>query len=517
LTGGAQTAPADAGTRRIPPALLAIASGLLLFLSFPKFGNGVFAWVALFPLLLAISRNPRAFQLGYLAGFVASLGIVYWTSLVVVEFGGLPMPVGIAVMVLLCLALALFPGSFAWAVGRWYRVLGPRALLLAPVAWVAMEWLRAHTLCDFAWCLLGYSQDRFPAAIQVARYGAVYAVSFVLVLVSSVLAYAVVEADRDQRLRVVAGAALFLIAVLGYGFWQLQQPIPESGRVRVGLVQADILQEEKWDPGKAYDNVQRHLALTKTAAEQGARLVVWPESSAPYYYDRNPAFAATMRARAADSNVYLLFGNDDRDETHVYVGAKMLTPQGALALRYHKIRLVPFGEYVPMQPLLTLGGRMTAKLVQQVADFTPGSEPVLGQVDGHAVGAFICYEAIFPDTVREFAAGGAELLINITNDAWYGRTSAPHQHMAMAAFRAVENGKYLVRAANTGITAVVDPYGRIVERTDLFVPAVLVRDVPFSSESTFYARHGDVFAWSCLGAAFALLGHGFLRGRARAA
>jgi apolipoprotein N-acyltransferase len=176
----------------------------------------------------------------------------------------------------------------------------------------------------------------------------------------------------------------------------------------------------------------------------------------------------------------------------------MLTPQGELGLRYHKIRLVPFGEYVPVQSILTLGGRVSAKVIKQVADFTPGEEATTGLVDGHKVGTFICYEAIFPDLVREFAAGGAELLVNITNDAWYGRTSAPHQHMAQAAFRAVENGKYLVRAANTGITAVVDPHGRVLQRTGLFERTMLVRDVAFVPGLTFYARHGDVFAWSCL-------------------
>jgi apolipoprotein N-acyltransferase len=202
--------------------------------------------------------------------------------------------------------------------------------------------------------------------------------------------------------------------------------------------------------------------------------------------------------------VALLFGNDDREAgdgrgLRVFVGAKLLSPAGELAYRYHKIHLVPFGEYVPMQPLLTLGGRVAAKLVQQVADFTPGQSLSLAPVDGHLAGAFICYEAIFPELVRGFSAGGADLLVNITNDAWYGRTSAPHQHLAMAAFRAVENGKYLVRAANTGITAVIDPRGRIVEQTPLFERTVLVRDVAWVPGRTFYVRHGDVFAWTCLG------------------
>jgi apolipoprotein N-acyltransferase len=187
----------------------------------------------------------------------------------------------------------------------------------------------------------------------------------------------------------------------------------------------------------------------------------------------------------------------------------MVDPEGRLAYRYHKIRLVPFGEYVPLKPLLTLGGRYGAKLVRQVADFTPGREHTLAAVDGHRLGAFICYEAIFPDLVRHFAAGGAELLVNVTNDGWYGRTSAPHQHLSMALFRAVENGRYLVRAANTGISAVVDTRGRVVARTELFEATALVRDVPLLGEATFYARHGDVFAWTCAALALGLTGAAF--------
>jgi apolipoprotein N-acyltransferase len=191
----------------------------------------------------------------------------------------------------------------------------------------------------------------------------------------------------------------------------------------------------------------------------------------------------------------------------------MLTPEGEVVYRYHKMQLVPFGEYVPLQPLLTLGGRVVAKVVQQVADFTPGREATVAEADGRRLGTFICYEAIFPHLVRRFTAQGAELLVNITNDAWYGRTSAPHQHLAMTVFRAVENQRYLVRAANTGIPAVVDPRGRVVASTALFDRTVLVREVGLLAGRTFYSRYGDVFAWSCLAATLGITLAGF---RARA-
>jgi apolipoprotein N-acyltransferase len=337
----------------------------------------------------------------------------------------------------------------------------------------------------------------------------VYAVSFVVAAASSVLAYALVEPRRARGLRALAAGALLVGAVAADGWWRLRAPIPQSGRLTIGLVQAAIAQDDKWDPDEAWTNFGRHVALTREAAAQGARLVVWPESSLPWLYDRNPGVAAQLQALTRELGVHLLFGNDDRDDVggrrgRIWVGAKMLTPGGDIAFRYHKMRLVPFGEYVPIESVLTLGGRYPARVVDAVGAFTPGTEYAIGEVEGHRLGASICYEAIFPDLLREFTVRGADLLVNMTNDAWYGRTSAPHQHFSMAVFRAVENGKYLVRAANTGITAVVDPRGRVLERTSLFERRVLVREVPIVPGLTFYARHGDLFAWGCLGAAAAL-------------
>jgi apolipoprotein N-acyltransferase len=493
---------------RLPREANAALSGVLLALSFPKFGHGVLAWVALCPLLIALHGvGPgRALRLGYVTGAVSALGVLYWTSDVVVQYGGLSRPVGVAVMVLLCVAFAIFPALFGWLVGRWLNAVGPEGLLLSPLAWVGLELLRAHTFFRFPWCLLGYSQADDLAFIQIARFGAVYAVSFVVALASGVLAYVAVEPRAARRRAAVAGLGLVLGGVFLDGWLALARPIEEDGRVRIGLVQASIPQEDKWDQAQALLNLKRHVDLTEQAAAAGARLVIWPESALPFDFDSAPEVAASLRELVATRRLFLIFGNDDREygrEGRTWVGAKMLTPQGELAFRYHKIRLVPFGEYVPLRPILTLGGRVAAKLVQQVSDFTPGDGFSLAQVDGHALATFICYEAIFPDLVREFAARGAGVLVNITNDGWYGRSSAPFQHFAMARFRAVENGKYLVRAANTGITAVVDPRGRVLASTSLFERTLLVRDVPMVRGATFYAERGDLFAFACLGAMLA--------------
>lgn len=464
------------------------------------------------PLLVALdgTRGWRAARLGYLAGAVSAIGLLYWTSLVVVQYGGLPLVAGVLVMGALCLAFAVFPLLFGWAAGRLSARFGSAGLLGAPFLWVATELLRAHTFFEFPWCLLGYSQQPLLPVIQVASLTAVYGVSFLLVACSSLLALALVDAGRR---RVALGAAAAVIALVwGFGSWSLSRPLPESGRIRVGLVQGGIRQEDKWLPENAWANVSRHLELTEQAARRGAALVVWPESAVPFLYDEEPALAGLLQETVRRHGIHLFFGNDDREpggQRRIFVGAKLLDPQGRVTARYRKIHLVPFGEYVPLQALFTLGGRVTAKLVQEVADFSPGTEAVTGTVDGHRFGGYICYEAIFPALVRRFSAQGAELLVNVTNDAWYGTTSAPYQHLAMAAFRAVENRRYMVRAANTGITAVVDPWGRVLEPTPLFEQAVLVREVPLVSETSFYARHGDAFARACAAIALALVAASF--------
>jgi apolipoprotein N-acyltransferase len=480
------------------------------------------AWIALAPLLVALAGASgwRALRLGYVTGAVSSLGLLYWTALVVVQYGGMPLLVGALVMVALCLAFSVFHALFGWLVGRFVAAFDLSGLLAAPVAWTALEYARSITFFQFPWCLLGYSQAGQPQFLQIATVTAVYGVSFLVAAVAALLAFAALEPRRSRQHAALAGAAGLVLLPWAYGAWQMSRPVHETGRVTVGLVQGGIRQEDKWVPEYAWANVGRHVELSQQAAGRGARLLVWPESAVPFVFDEDAELAGLLRRLVQSGRTYLFFGNDDRERPvgggrgRIFVGAKLLSPDGELVVRYRKMQLVPFGEYVPLQPLFTLGGRFAAKLVQEVSDFTPGTEAVTGMVDGHAVGGTICYEAIFPSLVRRFPAQGAELLVNITNDAWYGTTSAPDQHLAMAALRAVENRRYLVRAANTGITAVIDPHGRVLERTRLFDTTVLVREVPFVDEETFYTRHGDVFALGCVAGALAMLA-GTLRRRSR--
>ncbi len=275
-------------------------------------------------------------------------------------------------------------------------------------------------------------------------------------------------------------------------------------QVRVGLVQGNVDQAEKWDPARAAAIFQSYLSMTRQAVDGGATIVLWPESSTPFHFKEQPEQAARVRALARDAKVPILIGSDEIERgapTRYYNSAFLLRPDGTDAGVYRKMHLVPFGEYVPLKRVLFFA----APLVEAAGDFSAGESAVLLPVDGHLISAAICYEIVYPDLVRRFVVAGSELLTTITNDAWFGTTSAPYQHFAQASMRAIENGRYLVRAANTGISGVVDPYGRVVAQSRIYEPAVIVSDARFLRVSTFYARTGDGFAYLSAIATLAML------------
>jgi apolipoprotein N-acyltransferase len=240
------------------------------------------------------------------------------------------------------------------------------------------------------------------------------------------------------------------------------------------------------------------MRFSAEAANGGARLIVWPESATPFLFDESPVAAGEMRDFARRAGVTLLFGSDDYESTgdegglRAFNGAKLIDPEGNIELRYRKILLVPFGEYVPMRSLFFFAG----SLMEGVSDFTAGKEIMVAPVDGESLGAFICYEAIYPDLVRDFVRAGAGLLVNLTNDAWFGRSAAPYQHFNMAVARAVETRRYLVRAANTGISGIIDPYGRVVAQSELFTSQLISGEVSFLDEETLFVRYGNLAAHS---------------------
>jgi apolipoprotein N-acyltransferase len=432
-----------------------------------------------------------------------------------VTYGELPAVVSVLINALLVAYLALFPAIFAMIVARLAAVSGHRALLAAPFVWVATELGRTHLLTGFPWVLLGYSQVTMLPVAQLAAVCSVYGLSALVASVSAASAYAAtargVSGSAAGPLRVSAYKPLLatialVLVVAAWGTYRIERgEFTSAGEtVRVGLVQGNVDQADKWDPARAAGIFRDYLNMTRRAIGGGAEMVVWPESSTPFFFEEDKPGAEQVRTIARKTGVPILLGSDQIERGRVikyYNSAFLVRPDGATGGVYRKMHLVPFGEYVPLKDLLFFAGR----LVAAVSDFSPGDAAVLLPVRNHLVSTAICYEIVYPDLVRRTANGGSELLTTITNDAWFGRTSAPYQHFAQASMRAIENGRYLVRSANTGISGVVDPYGRVLAQTPIFEQTVLVADARFVRERTVYSRTGDVFAYGSTLLTLALL------------
>jgi apolipoprotein N-acyltransferase len=480
------------------------ASGILLALSFPQYGHPVVAWVALAPLMVTLFelhswpafRRGRAVLLGFVAGLGYFGGTVYWTGTVVSQFGGLTAPVGVVVAALLVAYLALFPALFTLCLAWLGAKYGRRAILLAPAVWVSTELARTYFWSGFPWLLLGYSQTTVLPVAQFASIVGVFGMSALVAMVSTSLAYSVVSRTRGSLITVCATAAA-LVAITLWGAQRLEKnELVTQGRpVRVALIQGNIPQDQKWDERQA-DNIRNtYLTLTREAAAKGAQLVLWPESSTPLPFMDDKAGAERIRELVRQTGIELLLGSDDIDhETKSYYNAAFLVREdGTVAGKYQKMHLVPFGEFVPLQQLLFFVG----PLVEQVGGFTAGPEMVMLPTRHGPISTAICYEIVFPRLVGESVSRGSQLLTTITNDAWYGQTSAPYQHFLQAQMRSIEQGRYLARAANTGITGFVDPYGRVLEKTEIFERAILVGEVRLLEGRTIYGRIGDLFAYIC--------------------
>ena len=479
--------------------LLALASGLLLTLSFPLIGHPVFAWLALVPLLVAVVRvTPvKAFALGLVTGLVHFAGTVYWIADVMVVYGGLPRAIAWPVHVALIAYLALFPAFFALMIGHLTRHLGARGLLFTPAVWVTTELGRLYLFTGFPWELLGYSQTPWLAVAQLASVVGVLGLSALVAGVNGAVAHALVATGRE-RWHGVAVVAGVLVTGGAYGVLRLQRDaLNVSGApLRVAVVQGNIAQDEKGDPALRDTILSRYLTQTREAAAAGAELVVWPESATPFAFGSDRVRSDAIRAVARETGAHLLIGTTEivwGDEIRQYNAAVMVDASGELQGTYRKQHLVPWGEYVPLRDLLFF----VSPLVESVGDFAKGETSSTLPMAGTPVSTAICYEIIYPDLVRRFVTGGSRLLTTVTNDAWYGRSAAPYQHFQQARMRAIEEGRFLVRAANTGISGVIDPYGRVVASTPLFEDEVVTANVRLLDGLTLYARVGDALAYAC--------------------
>ena len=487
---------------------LLLVGGAALHLAYPRVEWDLLAWVALVPLLLyALEARPgQAFLGGWLAGLAFFVPLLGWLTHTMTTYSTLPLPLALLVLLGLSAYLALYWGGVASALAWLARGVGPRALGAVPALWVTAELARGHLLTGFPWGLLGYSQYRRLLLIQIAAWTGVYGVSFLVALVNAAVAWAIVRGRRG----VPVAAGVILLAVGGTTLLGAQRLAggPPPG-LPVAIAQGSIDQAVKWD--RAYQGKTLEIYRALTAEARGrARLIVWPETAVPAYLRREPWVLGWLTELARTVETPLLVGAPDAEgagpTARYYNSAFLLTARGVEG-RYDKIHLVPFGEYVPLKGLLFFVQAVAA----EIGDFSSGREVTVFPLAGAPFGVVICYEVVFPDLFRRFVGEGARFMVNITNDGWFGRSSGPLQHLAMVPFRAVETGVAVVRAANTGVSAVVEPTGRIGPRLPLFERGVIETTIALREGQTFYTRFGDLFAYGCaLGSLAAVLGR---RGR----
>ena len=507
--------------------LLAILSGLLLTGAFPKIGWDWLIWLALLPLLYVVrDLSPwPAFRMGFITGIIHFLTLLYWLVPVMRTYGYLPVYLSIIIVCLLAAVLAVFFAFFTAAMAAFGKT-PLRCLLMVPIAWVALEYLRSFIFSGFPWELLGYSQFKRLQLIQISDIFGVYGLSGLIAFanVTFLLVLLKITKRRWQETSIsnqlATGSIIILAAAFGltllYGNWRLNtinEAIAAAPKARIAVIQGNIDQRIKWNPAFQIDTVKKYNRLSASIIEERPDLIVWPEAATPFYFlvDIKPSELVFEGIHQTGKDY--LIGSPSferrRDGDKYFNSAYLISPQTKTMGKYDKTHLVPYGEYVPFKKWLPFLG----KIVAQVGDFDSGKIGNTLQWKDQHLGVQICYEIIFPNLSRAMAKNNASLLINITNDAWFGKTSGPYQHFSMTVLRAVENRRSLARAANTGISGFVDPVGNILASTPLLEEAALVRPLPLLKEKSVYTRIGDLFAQVCFGIVLLLTVLGIIRWR----
>jgi len=482
--------------KKLPASLinfiLALLAAVLLFLTFPNlvfpnFGLPWLAPLALTPLLIALAREPRPlwrFLLGEFAGIVYWLGVCYWIQFVLEVHGGMGRWGGWGTFALFCIAKAAHLAVFSLL----SAALLPTSFAVPAVAalWTGIE--RTHGTFGFAWLTLGNAGIDMPLPMRLAPLVGVYGLSFLFAVTATVVTMIVLRRDRRHLYWLAIIPALLLLP---------DQPAPATPTETAVVVQPNMPEEGEWTYATAAEARDHLIAVSLEAAlRTKAQLIVWPEVPGPIYYYRDPKFHEEATNLARYSHAYFLFGTvAETPQGAPLNSAVLLRPDGDLVDRYDKINLVPFGEFVPK--FFGFVNRIT----QEAGDFAPGNRIVVFPADGHRLGAFICYESVFPSEVREFVRQGANLLVNISNDGYFGHSAAREQHLEIARMRAVENQRWLLRSTNDGITAVIDPAGRVRQRLPMYQESVARMNFAYVDGTTFYTQRGDWFAWGCLLAA----------------
>ena len=490
----------------------ATLSGVLLTGAFPKIGFDWLAWIALVPLLYGIKDLSvnGGFRMGLITGVVHFISLLYWLVPVMRTYGYLPMYLSVIILVLFAAFLALFIALFSTAL----TAVGRRpvwCLVLVPTVWVALEYIRSFIFSGFPWELLGYSQYNRLQLIQISDILGVYGMSALIAFVNGAFFIALLyltkrrwqhtNITRQLAASSIIGLILAVAMTGSYGYWRLKtidRLISTAPRTRISVIQGNIDQAVKWDPAFQIDTIKKFQVLSSSVIQQKPDLIVWPESATPFYFMYDSRASEMVLEGIRETAVDYLIGSPSfvrkNDGVAYFNSAYLIIPHNKTMGKYDKTHLVPFGEYVPFKKWLPFLG----KIVAQVGDFRPGKVGNTIPWRNEQLGVQICYEIIFPRLSRAMAQNGASILINITNDAWFGKTSGPYQHFSMTVFRAVENRRSLARSANTGISGFIDPAGRILASTELLQDAVATQTVPLIREQSIYTRVGDIFAQLCL-------------------
>jgi apolipoprotein N-acyltransferase len=490
---------------------LSVCSGLTLALAFPKLELTIVVWFALVPLLFAIDGIPllMVFAYSWLQGFVFFVATLYPIPFALVTYGHASIMAALAKLVLLGALEGLSIAS-AFSVGELVsrRLRVPRSMMLA-TTWVAFEFLRTYFPIGFPWALLGYAAYRDVMLIQFAEFTGIYGVSALIVLVN-VTIYQMLTHSPTILAKVTEGLpALSAVSIaLLFGatrIVQLRATAP-AGSLRVAFVQANIPQSLKWEQSNVEPTFQTYATETFRVSQQHPDLAIWPETAVPFAFIAPAEYGPFQFHRfyhdrlvklVRDIHQPLLFGApalDFHNGVSTRNRADLLSADGDVVGYYDKMMLVPFDEYVPVSRFL---GRFIDMPVESIGPISAGTQQTILPVKDARLGVLICYDSIFPSLARSSVRAGANVLVNLSNDAWFGTTSAPYELLAIAAMRALENHTVMVRVANTGISAIISPYGEIVSETKLGTRVTETDTVSWISSRTFYTEHGDLFAALC--------------------
>ena len=498
--------------------LLVVMSAILQIVIFPLPNLYMLSWIAVAPLLVALLRGRRpdtlqlqagmkllaakpvqGFFLGYVCGVLWYTGTCYWIYSTMKQYGGIGTPGAAGLLVLFSLYLGLYHGAFGLIISLLAKRSLRTALVFSPFAWVAVELARAR-ITGFPWDLLGTVQvDNIPLA-RISTITGVYGISFEIIVVNTAVAAAfLVRRNRRTPLLLASLAAAFLLQIAR---WVPAPPFLADRTALLVQENVPVLEGSDWTRQYFEETLAdlTRISLNSASGQQHPGIIVWPESPAPFY-SGDPLFRAGLSNLATDEQAWIIAGSigvqnantTPQQTTQVFNSAALISPSGEWDGRYDKIHLVPFGEYVPFKDWLSFAGGLT----KEVGDFSRGTsrQPLLA--GDQKLGIFICYESVFPDEVRQFAKQGAQVLVNISNDGWYGDSGAYAQHLKQARMRAMENARWLLRDTNTGVTAVINPYGRVVQQAPRKVRTALMARYAVLDATTFYTRHGDWFAYGC--------------------